>query len=58
MLDNNPWFVALDVCKILDLENTSRTIARLKDYEKGVTTINTLGGNQEMAIMSEPGLRK
>ena len=56
MLDNNPWFVAMDVCKILDLENTSRAIARLKDYEKGVTIVNTPGGNQEMAIISEPGL--
>jgi hypothetical protein len=56
MIDGQPWFVASDVCKILDLENTSRAIARLKEYEKGVTTINTLGGNQEMAVISESGL--
>jgi prophage antirepressor-like protein len=56
LIDDQPWFVAVDICKVLDLENSSRAIARLKDYEKGVTTILTLGGKQDVAIISEPGL--
>ena len=29
---------------------------RLKDYEKGFHSVDTLGGNQDMAIISESGL--
>jgi prophage antirepressor-like protein len=56
LIDDRPWFVAVDICKVLDLENSSRAIARLKDYEKGVTTILTRGGKQDVAIISESGL--
>jgi prophage antirepressor-like protein len=57
MLDNNPWFVASDVCKVLDLNNISQALTRLKDYEKStIITNDVTGRNQEMAIMSEPGL--
>lgn len=54
--DGAEWFVAVDVCRCLDLGNTSRAIARLPDDEKGVTTGNTLGGNQTMSCVTEPGL--
>lgn len=50
------WFVAKDVCQALDLTNTSRGIDRLKDHMKGVTTVNTLGGPQEVITISEPGV--
>lgn len=56
LIDGEPWFVAKDVCGILELEQVSRAVSRLDEDEKGVTNINTLGGNQEMAIVSEPGL--
>jgi prophage antirepressor-like protein len=54
--DGEPWFVATDVCKALDLENSRQSVSRLDDDEKGVTTVDTLGGRQEVAIVSEPGV--
>ena len=58
LIDSQPWFVAKDVCDVLAHTNSRMALERLKAYEKGVTTVYTLGGNQEMAIMSETGLRK
>jgi hypothetical protein len=54
--DGEPWFVAKDVCECLGLENSSRALSRLDDDEKGVTSINTPGGKQNMAVVNEPGL--
>lgn len=33
-VDNEPWFVAADVCNALDLRNSSQAISRLDDDEK------------------------
>ena len=52
----DPWFVAADVCKVLELNDTSRAVSRLDEDEKGTTTIRTLGGNQDVLTVSEPGL--
>lgn len=54
--DGDPWFVAADVCRILDLGNTAMAVSRLDDDEKGVATVDTLGGPQEMLILAESGL--
>lgn len=58
VMDQNgePWFVAKDVCNILGLDNSSRAISRLRDKDKGVTSNDTPGGSQAMAIISEFGL--
>lgn len=56
LIDGEPWFVAADVCKALELGNPSMTVERLDDDEKGISTIDTLGGKQCMAIINEPGL--
>lgn len=55
-INGEPWFVASDVCKALELRNPSMTVERLDDDEKGISTIDTLGGKQRMAIINEPGL--
>lgn len=55
-IDGEPWFVAADVCKALELGNPSMTVERLDADEKGVSSIDTLGGKQRMAIINEPGL--
>jgi prophage antirepressor-like protein len=52
----NPWFVAMDVCRALDLSNHRSSLALLDDDEKGVHTVDSLGGPQEMIVISEPGL--
>lgn len=51
-----PWFVAKDVCQILDLADVSMSLQRLDDDEKGTNTIGTLGGQQSMLTVSESGL--
>lgn len=55
-IDSQPWFVAKDVCGILGLTNIRPSIAALDEDEKGVHTIYTPGGSQEMIVVSEPGL--
>ena len=49
-------FVAADVCRELAIENNRNVIARMPADEKGVQTVDTLGGPQEMAVVTEPGL--
>lgn len=56
MIDVEPWFVAADVCKALELKDTWMAIKGLDDDEKGTTTSSTLGGEQKVSIINEPGL--
>lgn len=56
LIDSDPWFVAADVCKALELEKTSRALSRLDDDEKGAHSVSTPGGRQRMSIISESGL--
>ena len=51
-----PWFVAKDVCAILELGNITEALRPLDDDERGSVTLNTLGGNQDMLTVSESGL--
>lgn len=55
-IDGEPWFVAADVCRALEIGNPSMAVERLDDDEKGISTIDTLGGKQRMTIINEPGL--
>ncbi|MCW8309188.1 BRO family protein [Acidiphilium sp. PA] len=50
------WFLAKDVCKILDIKNSRDFIDGLDDDERGVVKGDTLGGVQEMNAISESGL--
>lgn len=54
--DGEPWFVAADVCRVLELGNSRQALARLDEDEKGVISIDTLGGKQDMGVVNEPGL--
>ena len=57
MRNNEPWFVAKDVCNILEIKNSRDTLNKcLDEDERGVDIIYTPGGNQEMTIVSEAGL--
>lgn len=56
--DGEPWFVAVDVCRALDIVNVSGASERLDDDEKGIVLTDTLGGYQKLLIVSEPGLFK
>lgn len=54
--ESEPWFVAADVCRILDIKNSRDAVADLDDDEKGVANTDTLGGKQEMRVINESGL--
>jgi prophage antirepressor-like protein len=54
--DGEPWFVAADVCKALDIADTWNAVNRLDDDEKGLRSIQTPGGEQSMVAVNEAGL--
>jgi prophage antirepressor-like protein len=56
VIDGEPWFVARDICNAIGLPNLSMAMQRLADDEKGVNPIDTPGGLQQMAIVSESGM--
>ncbi len=56
LLNNDPWFVAKDVCEALNLSNSRAVIKALDDDEKGVSLIDTLGGAQQITVINESGL--
>lgn len=56
--DGEPWFVARDVCDVLEIVNSTRAVANLNDSQKGIQKVKTPGGEQDMIIISEPGLYK
>lgn len=56
IVSGDPWFVVADVARLLDLGNVHSSIAGLDDDEKGIHTVETLGGRQNMATVSEAGL--
>lgn len=43
-INNEPWFVASDVCKALDIANTTQAMQRLDDDEKSMFNIGLSGG--------------
>lgn len=55
-VDGEPWFVAADVAQILGYRKASDMTRILEDDEKGAQIVRTLGGDQEVTVVSEPGL--
>lgn len=51
--DGEPWFVAADVCRALELSNPTVSVGRLDDDERAKFN---LGRQGEGTIVSEPGL--
>jgi prophage antirepressor-like protein len=56
MVDGDPWFVAKDVCAVLEHSDVSMACRRLDDDEKGTSLIGTPGGTQTMTTINESGL--
>lgn len=52
-LDGEPWFVASDVCAVLDVQNVSQAVSRLDDDERAMLNIGRQG---EASIINESGL--
>lgn len=58
MIDGEPWWVLADVCAVLEIVKVSQAAERLDPDEKGTCNVGTLGGPQDVLIVSEPGLYK
>lgn len=55
--DGQPWFVAADVCRALELGQVTNTIRRLDEDEKALISIKGISrGNDQVSIVNEPGL--
>lgn len=53
-----PWFIAKDVCKALEMADHLVALRRLDDDEKGECSIPTPGGIQVMRTVCESGFYK
>ena len=52
--DGEPWFVAADVCRVLEIGNTTNAVKRLDEDE--VTLYQIKGSHRETNLISESGL--
>lgn len=48
VVNNEPWFVAKDICDALGLQDVSMTVKRLDEDEKLVQTVFVSGQNREV----------
>ena len=55
-LEGEPWFVLVDVCRVLEIDNPTRAASRLDEDEKGLHSVKTPGGEQQMLAVNESGL--
>lgn len=44
LVNDEPWFVASDICKALEISNTTQAVQRLDDDEKSMLNIGLSGG--------------
>ena len=57
MKDNNPWFVAKDLCDILDITwSGTVSLGGISVKNKGILKFKTPGGMQDLLVVSEPGM--
>lgn len=55
--DGEPWFVAADVCRALEIVNVPDAVARLDEDEKNTIALTDgIPGNPNKTIVNEPGL--
>ncbi|WP_412728954.1 BRO-N domain-containing protein [Geobacillus stearothermophilus] len=55
--DGEVWFVAKDVCEILDIADARKAVQRLDEDERSLIPVtDSLGRKQETFIVNEPGL--
>ncbi|MEB2596596.1 MULTISPECIES: Bro-N domain-containing protein [Corynebacterium] len=54
--DGEPWFVLKDVCDVLGIRNPSDVKRNLNEPDKGLGSIYTPGGKQQVTVVNESGL--
>lgn len=63
IINGKLWFVAVDVCKALELSNTTAALSRLDDDEKKIIDLNAISGDtsggwikNEVNVVNELGI--
>ena len=56
IINQNPWFVAADVCNALKIGNTTDVVNRLDDDEKLTSIVTRSGQKREVNLVNESGL--
>jgi prophage antirepressor-like protein len=56
IVDGEPWWVAKDVCKILEHSDVSMAVSRLDEDEKLIQAMFVSGQNRNMLLVNESGL--
>ena len=54
--DGTPRWALADVCAACGIGNSRDVAARLDDRQKGLHTVETLGGPQKITVVNEDGL--
>lgn len=54
--NGEPWFVAADVCRVLEIGNPSDAIARLEEDERTLVSIEGASNGLPVNAINEPGL--
>lgn len=56
LISNEPYFIAKDVCKALDLPNTTMALSKLDDDEKLTSKVLMSGQKRKVWLVNESGL--
>ena len=57
LIENEPWFIGIDVATALGYSNPRDALLKhVDDEDKGVAKCDTPGGLQDMTIINEPGV--
>lgn len=62
VINNEPWFVAKDICDALNIQNVSQALANLDDDEKMISSDSMLNigsagnGAQSLSLVAESGM--
>ena len=60
MIADAPWFVAADVCRVLEIGNPRDAVSRLDDDERQIVNLNTVvssDGNRQKGVRSADSIR-
>lgn len=55
-IDGEPWFIAADVCAMLDIQNVSQALSNLDDDEKLPYVLDRSGQRRSVNLVNESGL--
>lgn len=54
--DGEPWFVAADIARVPEMADATHAVRGLEEDERGIHKVETRGGEQDMAVITEAGL--